>query len=120
MQTYIDSIVGYDIIMPNTKQNATSCKVMNQIGTEALAYHGTHATSAIQYTLKGLTPEIARALKSGEGYLIFEIEAIDHSIATANGNIYPMDEFGEGLKGYTFQNQLRLGGVTGRFCPYTW
>lgn len=113
---YHEIIYAYDIIMPNTFQSVTEAKVV-QPGCES-AYMGDNRHMATEYMLKGMTPEIARVLKAGEGYLVMEVEAIDHTKPTANGRLYPKQAFYEGMMQYTFQNQLKLGGVTGRICPY--
>lgn len=110
-----DTLIVHDVIAP-VGQKILSISA-NSIGNESIAAYDplNPATSAVQYMLKGVTPEIVRMIKNGEAYMVFEMEAIDHSKPTANNKLYPMDIFAEGMNCYTFQNQMRLGGVKGEY-----
>lgn len=112
MTKYNEIFYAYDIITPNIVQSVTEARIV-QPGVES-AYISDNRHQATEYMLKGLTPDIARMLKVGDGYLVMEIEAIDHTKPTANGRLYPKTVFYEGMMQYTFQNQMSNGGVSGK------
>ena len=96
---YETLIYGYDAIETKPIKYDTKLDI---VGLESMSSSvPTNASVATQYFMKGLY------------YLIFEIEAIDHTKPTANGRLYPKEAFYKGLCDYSFQNKLRLGAVPG-------
>ena len=111
---YETLIYGYDAIETKPIKYDTRLDI---VGLESMSSSvPTNASVATQYFMQGLSEETVEKLKKGIYYLIFEIEAIDHTKPTANGRLYPRDKFYNGLCDYSFQNKLRLGGVSG-VCP---
>ena len=113
---YETLIYGYDAIETKPIKYDTKLDI---IGLESYSNSNvpTNSSVATQYFMQGLSEDIVHKLKSGIYYIIFEIEAIDHTKPTANGRLYPKDKFYEALCDYSFQNKLRLGAVPGKFCP---
>lgn len=112
---YTERMLIEDRIAP-LNQVITSIKVdklSDTIGVESDSWDGGNHNTATEYMIKGLTPELVRSIRNGESYIVFEIEAIDHSKPTSNNKLYPADVFLNGMKNYGFQNQLRKGGVVG-------
>ena len=111
---YDEKLIIEDRIAPMGQKilSVKADRISSGVGIESEGYTGTNST-AIEYMLKGLTPELVRSIRNGESYLVFEIEAIDHSKPTSNNKLYPADVFLNGMANYGFQNQLRKGGVCG-------
>lgn len=109
---YETLIYGYDAIETKPIKYDTKLDI---IGLESYSNSNvpTNSSVATQYFIQGLSEDIVHKLKSGIYYIIFEIEAIDHTKPTANGRLYPKDKFYEALCDYSFQNKLRLGAVPG-------
>lgn len=106
---YKDELLIIDrIVIGSDKVKMKDCIGMESGGSVM----GT-STMAPNYMLSGLDPNIAKGLRKGYYYMIFEVEAIDHTKPTANGRLYPFEVFKEGLEFRSFQNKLRLGGVRG-------
>lgn len=105
-------LFGYDFNLSNI---VSQFRVQaNKIGLESQAtLLDTGATTGTSYLLSGINANMAKMLRSGDAYLEFWIEAIDHTRPTANNKLYPADIFKAGLECRSFQNQLRLGGVSG-------
>ena len=111
---YETLIYGYDAIETKPIKYDTKLDI---VSVESISSSvPTNSSVATQYFIKGLSEEIIDKLKRGIYYLIFEIEAIDHTKPTVNGRLYPKEIFYQGLCDYSFQNKLRLGGVSG-VCP---
>lgn len=112
---YETLIYGYDAIETKPIKYDTKLDI---VGLESMSSSvPTNASVATQYFMKGLSEDVVDKLKRGIYYLIFEIEAIDHTKPTANGRLYPKEPFYKGLCDYSFQNKLRLGAVPGKICP---
>ena len=109
---YETLIYGYDAIETKPIKYDTKLDI---IGLESYSNSNvpTNSSVATQYFIQGLSEDIVHKLKSGIYYIIFEIEAIDHTKPTANRRLYPKDKFYEALCDYSFQNKLRLGAVPG-------
>ena len=116
---YKEMIFIEDRIAPSSQKivSVKADKINPNIGIESEGYTGTNHSTAIEYMLKGITPELVRSIRNGESYFVFEIEAIDHTKPTSNNKLYPEDVFLRGMANYGFQNQLRLSGVPGKICP---
>ena len=111
-------IYGYDSIMTTGEINNDTKLTIKSVATESISDEvPTDSQVAVQYFINGLNKELARDLKEGLSYIIFEIEAINHTRKTANGRLYPKEPFRLALTDYSFQNKLRIGGVGG-ICPY--
>ena len=115
---YDEKLIIQDRIAPMGQKilSVKADRISSGVGIESEGYTGTNNSTAIEYMLKGLTPELVRSIRNGESYLVFEIEAIDHSKPTSNNKLYPADVFLNGMANYGFQNQLRLSGVPGKFA----
>lgn len=111
-------IYGYDFITTTGTVNNDTKITIKSVATESISSEvPSDSQVAVQYFINGLNKDLARDLKEGLSYIVFEIEAINHTTKTANGRLYPKIPFRDALTDYSFQNKLRLGGVGG-ICPY--
>lgn len=108
-------LFGYDFNISDIVSNFQVKS--NKIGLENQSTMlDTGAVTGTEYLLNGINANLAKLLKSGEAFLEFWIEAIDHTKPTANRKLYTAEVFKRGLECPSFQNQLRLGSVPGRFA----
>ena len=108
-------LFGYDFNISDIVSNFQVKS--NKIGLENQSTMlDTGAVTGTEYLLNGINANLAKLLKSGEAFLEFWIEAIDHTKPTANNKLYTAEVFKRGLECPSFQNQLRLGSVPGRFA----
>ena len=109
-----ETLFGYDF---NITSEVSGFKVKS-ISTESQSsLLDTGAVSGTTFLLNGLNANMVKLLKSGEAFLEFWIEAIDHTKPTANNKLYPANVFQAGLECKGFQNMLKnIGSVPGRFA----
>ncbi len=107
---------GYDF---NISENVSGFQVKSNLGMENQStLLDTGAVAGTTYLLNGINANLAKLLKSGEAYLEFWIEAIDHTKPTANNKLYPGPVFKAGLEGAGFQRMLKtIGSVPGKIAP---
>ena len=86
---YDEKIIMEDRIAPMGQKilSVKADRIGSGVGIESEGYTGTNHSTAIEYMLKGLTPDLVRSIRNGESYLVFEIEAIDHSKPTSNNKL---------------------------------
>lgn len=108
-------LFGYDFNISDIVSNFQVKS--NKIGLENQSTMlDTGAVTGTEYLLNGINSNLAKLLKSGEAFLEFWIEAIDHTKPTANNKLYPGPIFKAGLESKGFSRMLNLGGVPGRFA----
>lgn len=103
---------GYDF---NLSDEVSSFKVIGAESQSSLLDTG--AVMGTRYLLNGLNADLGKKLKSGEAYLEFWIECIDHTKPTLNRKLYPYDVFKAAMESMSVRNQLNNGGIPGRYLP---
>lgn len=111
------TMFGYDFPMTTAGIESVQFKSVGMEDvTDGKGIFDTGVVRGQEYFMSGLTADMVKKLKDGTAYLKFWIIAIEHDIPTANRKLYPAVPFQKGLECQSFQRQLQLGGVPGRFA----